>query len=295
MAFAWDLTMQKPRQNRVAASAAAAPAAAPLAGAWRQALQETDANAVASRAGPSWTNEPTELPEEAAAHRIGQGDSNSARRHTRVAQQVRRPRSAMVGDRHVGGVQILRSEMTAGGSLLVVPELTADRLRSMIPQEMKAILNHFGLKPEGGGSTVAMRRQLIEMLPDRRRTDRLRPTSENPAAPLLEPGYRPSREHVARADRAHRRAADSSGSIIASQTDVRGSAPRGLLRVRQPVFEFRLTDIRSGGTTTLDFLRRGRAAVLLFWGSGIGGGVDTEATAAEMKRSRKVASLPHDP
>ena len=82
-------------------------------------------------------------------------------------------------------------------------------------------------------------RQLIEMLPATTggaAARRRRPTSQNAAAPLLEPGYRPSKEHVARADKAHRHGLRSGGGGSAGAAG--SDPPRGLLRVPQPLVRF---------------------------------------------------------
>jgi hypothetical protein len=50
-----------------------------------------------------------------------------------------------------------------------------------------------------------------------------------------------------------------------------------------------LQDIRHRASTSLDFLRGGKIAVLLFWATGVGGGVDPSA------KKWSGSAIPHDP
>ena len=55
------------------------------------------------------------------------------------------------------------------------------------------------------------------------------------------------------------------------------------------VAQLALQDVRSGASTTLDWLRDGRIAVLLFWATGVGGGTDPKAD------KWSGSAVPHDP
>jgi len=99
------------------------------------------------------------------------------------------------------------------------------------------------------------------------------------------PGYRPTKEFLAAADRSHARgtATHAGGAVL--------RAKQGGLLLSRPlqIAQLSLQDVRRGAVTSLDILRAGRMAVLCFWATGVGGGVDPQAT----KWSGSV--IPHDP
>ena len=95
------------------------------------------------------------------------------------------------------------------------------------------------------------------------------------------PGYRPSRQHLAAADGAHAR---SAGGLVSATIAARVKLGRPLA-----IAQLALQDIRHRASTSLDFLRGGKIAVLLFWATGIGGGVDPSA------KKWSGSAIPHDP
>ena len=158
------------------------------------------------------------------------------------------------------------SARAAAGAVELYSALSARRVRSMIPEELRAASRQHGLPTTGSASE--MRGRLMKLLP-------ARPASA--AETKGNPGYRPSRQHLAAADDAHAR-----GGRAASAASLRLS--RGV-----KVAQLALQDVRSGASTTLDWLRDGRIAVLLFWATGIGGGTDPKAD------KWSGSAVPHDP
>ena len=85
------------------------------------------------------------------------------------------------------------------------------------------------------------------------------------------PGYRPTKEFLAAADRSHARGtATHAGGVL--------RAKQGGLLLSRPlqIAQLSLQDVRRGAVTSLDILRAGRMAVLCFWATGVGGGVDPQ-------------------
>jgi hypothetical protein len=139
-----------------------------------------------------------------------------------------------------------------GGGRAAAGGLTAARLRTMIPEEMRHQCRLRGLP--AAGSVPQMRAQLMALLPARRsgggsaQRQRRRPDR---------PGYRPSRQHLAMADANHRSGGGGGG-------DSGGAAAVRLARPLR-IAQLALTDLRRGASTTLDFLRGGKLAVRGGW------------------------------
>ena len=191
------------------------------------------------------------------------------RRERAVASQQRKPAAAARPKKKDAPKQPRRrpaSARAAAGADELYSALSARRVRSMIPEELRAASRQHGLPTTGSASE--MRGRLMKLLP-------ARPASA--AETKGNPGYRPSRQHLAAADDAHAR-----GGRAASAASLRLS--RGV-----KVAQLALQDVRSGASTTLDWLRDGRIAVLLFWATGVGGGTDPKAD------KWSGSAVPHDP
>ena len=202
------------------------------------------------------------------------GPARQAREKTAVERRRRRPDSACSVQGSPPGSAANRPN-TQGA----VCELSARRIRDMIPEELRAVCKAHSLPPTG--STSEMRGRLMALLPKRK-------ASAAAARSLVDssnPGYRPSRQHLAAADSAHARGTDGAG--------ITGGAALAAARVRlaRPIAiaQLSLQDIRHRASTSLDFLRGGKIAVLLFWATGVGGGVDPNA------KKWSGSTIPHDP
>ena len=99
------------------------------------------------------------------------------------------------------------------------------------------------------------------------------------------PGYRPTKEFLAAADRSHARgtATHAGGAVL--------RAKQGGLLLSRPlqIAQLSLQDVRRGAVTSLDILRAGRLAVLCFWATGVGGGVDPQVPCHTPANTRKHA------
>ncbi len=213
-------------------------------------------------------------------------EATSARRAESAAARGGRPSEETVGRRRrrpeaARSLQASPSASTANRSNTwsSVGELSARRIRDMIPEELRAVCKAHSLPPTG--STSEMRGRLMALLPTRKASA----GAVRSVVDSSNPGYRPSRQHLAAADSAHARGANGAGAS--------GAAALTAARVRlvRPIAiaQLSLQDIRHRASTSLDFLRGGKIAVLLFWATGVGGGVDPNA------KKWSGSAIPHDP
>jgi hypothetical protein len=290
MAFPWDLRAEPvtraPRDERADYDpdlefyfGAGDPRAAKTNGSRRAAAAAAAAAAAPRRAPPT---EPAPAPQPQP-----QPQPQHQPRQQRPLRGVR-PASASssTGDvaaaRKPGGrPQSARSALasatpSATNSSHALGELSARRIRAMIPEELRAVCRAHSLPATG--STSEMRGRLMALLPKRA-------ASAGAARAVVSsstPGYRPSRQHLAAADSSHARGSGGAGAAGAAAARVRLARPIAIAQLA-------LQDIRHRASTSLDFLRGGKIAVLLFWATGVGGGVDPSA------KKWSGSAIPHDP
>ena len=281
MAFPWDLraepVMRAPRDERADYDpdlefyfGAGDPRAAKANGSLRAAA----AAAAAPRRAP--TTEPAPAPQPQPQPRqqrpLRGARPASASSSTGDVAAARKP-----GGRPQSARSALASATpSATNSSHALGELSARRIRAMIPEELRAVCRAHSLPATG--STSEMRGRLMALLPKRA-------ASAGAARAVVSssnPGYRPSRQHLAAADSSHARGSSGAGGARAAAARVRLARPIAIAQLA-------LQDIRHRASTSLDFLRGGKIAVLLFWATGVGGGVDPSA------KKWSGSAIPHDP
>lgn len=247
-----------------------------------QGSQEARAIGGGGAASTSLLERPPRVPPDAAPDKtaVCTNEEGVARRRSRSgttpaspdcgkeAAARRRPQSSRAS--------LASATSSAANSPRALGELSAKRIRAMIPEELRAVCKARSLPATG--STSEMRGRLMALLPKRK------PCAGAPRSVVdaINPGYRPSRQHLTAADSAHARGGSGTAATGAAAARARLARPVAIAQLS-------LQDIRHRATTSLDFLRGGKIAVLLFWATGVGGGVDPSA------KKWSGSAIPHDP